>query len=359
MEIHQLSSGFGYGDAISNHALGLRQLLRSWGYPSEICARWIEGRVARECRSIRTFQWTPDAILIYHYSIGADEVTRRFLEHPGPRALIYHNITPHHFFTRYSMAQYHRTRRGREELGAFADKVQMALGDSAYNCEELAQRGFVKPRVLPLLIDFERMALSTPSPAILNRYADDWINFLFVGRVAPNKCQEDVIRAFACYNRTIQRRSRLFLIGHTLGMENYFAELREVARSCGVSDHVFFTGQVDNEELAAYYRLADVFLCLSEHEGFCVPLLEALHYEVPVLAYAATAVPETLGEAGVLIMQKDWPAIAEMVHLLTTDSILREQIVRRQKQRLGAFRPESIAEQFRTYISELAGRKSA
>jgi glycosyltransferase involved in cell wall biosynthesis len=328
-------------------------LLRSWGYASEICARWIDGRVARECRCIRSFRWAPDAVLILHYSIGADEVTRRFLEHSGPRMLIYHNITPHHFFARYSLAQYHRTKRGREELSGFADKVQMALGDSAYNCEELTQRGFVKPRVLPLLIDFEQMAQNTPCPAVLNRFADDWINFLFVGRVAPNKCQDDVIRAFAHYNRTIERRSRLFLVGHTLGMENYLAELRGVARSCSVRDHVFFTDQVDNRELAAYYRLADVFLCLSEHEGFCVPILEALYYEVPVLAYAATAVPETLGEAGVLITRKDWPAIAEMAHLLSTDFTLRGQVVERQKQRLTAFRPESVAEQFRTYVTEL------
>jgi glycosyltransferase involved in cell wall biosynthesis len=354
MEIHQLSSGFGYGDAISNHALALRALLRSWGYTSEIYARWIEAKVAPQCRRIQDYAPTPGSIAIYHYSIGADEVSRRFLDHPGKRMLIYHNITPHQFFERYSKRQVELTRTGRELLGSFAPHVDLALGDSTFNCAELAERGFTNPRVLPLLIDFEHLAHTRPCPATLGRYNDDWINFLFVGRVAPNKCQEDVIRAFAHYSRWIKRRSRLFLVGHWLGMDQYHAELRAFVESLGVRDQVVFAGHVELSELVAFYRLADVFLCMSEHEGFCVPLLEALHFDVPVLAYAATAVPDTLGDSGILFTRKDIPIVAETAHLLATDRDLREAILRRQRSRLEAFQPQPVALRFQSYIAELA-----
>ncbi len=353
MEIHQLSSGFGYGDAISNHALGLRSLLRSWGYTSEIYARWVEPQVAHECKHIRDFTVREDSVIIYHYSIGGDEVSSRFLQSPGKRVLIYHNITPHHFFASYSNSQYQLTQKGRELLGEFSDKVDLALGDSAYNCAELAERGFRRPRVLPLLIDFQKLDDTLPCPLTLKRYQDDWTNILFVGRIVPNKRQDDLIRAFAAYNGAIDRRSRLFLVGHWLGMENYLMELRELALALGVQDHVVFAGQVDLCQLVAYYQLADVFLCMSEHEGFCVPLLEALHYGIPVLAYAATAVPETLYDAGILFSRKEFALIPELAHLLVTDQGLKERVVARQRQRLSTFEPKAIARQFKPYIDEL------
>jgi glycosyltransferase involved in cell wall biosynthesis len=272
---------------------------------------------------------------------------------PGKRILIYHNITPAECLEPYNEHLAEVCRQGRHALPALAHAVDLALADSPYNCRELAEQGFRNPKVLPILCDWKQWDAVPADARTLDRYGDDWINFLFVGRLSPNKCQDDVIRAFADYNRRIDRRSRLMLVGSWRYMERYWEELWAVARSHGVEDHVFVPGHVRPEELISYYRLADVFLCLSEHEGFCVPLLEAMHHEVPILAYAATAVPDTLGPVGLLVRRKDFSALAELAHLLICDADLRNQVVRRQRQRLADFRPEAIAGQFRSYLDEL------
>ena len=184
------------------------------------------------------------------------------------------------------------------------------------------------------------------------RLDDGWINFLFVGRLAPHKRQEDVVRAFAWYNRDINRRSRLLLVG-TVGLERYLYHLYEVVKSVEMEEHVIFTGHASFAELVAYYRVAHVFLCMSEHEGLCVPLLESMYHRVPIIAYAAAGVPDALGGAGILVNEKDYPVIAEMAHLLVEDEELRRRVLRRQEQRLTAFAPAAIAERFQRYVEEL------
>jgi glycosyltransferase involved in cell wall biosynthesis len=352
MEIHQLLPGYQYGDAISSHAATLRRLLRYWGYQSEIFAQHIANEVGHDCSHIREFAGRTDAIAIYHYSIGADEVTDLFVTSPGKRLLIYHNITPHHYFAGCDACEYRMTKAGRDGLGELRDTADMVLADSAFNCGELAALGFHSPRVLPIIVNFELFESTSPCAKVRGEFEDDWTNFLFVGRLTPNKRQDDVIRTFAYYNRFIDRRSRLFLIGNDT-KKFYLAHLRKLARSLGVEDHVETPGHVRLTELRAYYRLADVFLCLSEHEGFCVPLLEAFYHEVPVIAYRAAAVPFTLGGAGVLLDDRDDSAIAEMAHLVVNDSDLRERIVVGQNKRLAAFEPRAVAEKFRSYLAEL------
>jgi glycosyltransferase involved in cell wall biosynthesis len=359
MAIHQLLPGFCYGDAISNHAMALKRLLRSWGYPSEIYARLIHPKVADQCRPFRDFKPDAQTVTIYHYSIGAAELTERFLDSPGKRMLIYHNITPPAFFAPYSDEDYQDTKKGREVLGEFRTAVDMVLADSEYNCQELAELGFQDPRPLPILVDFRRFQTTPPCPLVLRQFADDWTNFLFVGRIAPNKRHDDVIRAFVHYNRFINRRSRLLLVGSFGGMEGYLADLQQLARFHEIEDHLIFAGHVRFRELLAYYAVADLFLCMSEHEGFCVPLVEAMYHDIPILAYQATAIPDTLGEAGVLVRQKNFAQIAEMAHLLVSDRALRAQVLARQRARVACFQPERIAARFRTYLSELLGTPCA
>jgi glycosyltransferase involved in cell wall biosynthesis len=355
MEIHQLLPGFSYGDAISNHALALQRLLHSWGFASDIFALRVHEKLADRCRAFGDFEPRAGGVTIYHYSIGSEELTSAFLASPGQRLLIYHNITPPHFFSAYSDLGYRETREGREVLGAFRGAVDMVLADSAYNCRELAELGFHNPRELPILVDFRRFKTTPPCPLTLRQFEDGWTNFLFVGRIVPNKRHDDVLRTFVHYNRYIDRRSRLFLVGPTVGMEDYCADLQQLARYHRVEDHVVFAGHVRFRELVAYYTLADVFLCMSEHEGFCVPLLEAMYHDIPILAFDAAAVPHTLGQAGVLVRQKDFARIAEMAHLLVSDRPLRARVVRRQRERLADFRPERVAARFRAYIEELVG----
>ncbi|HMC88169.1 MAG TPA: glycosyltransferase, partial [Gemmataceae bacterium] len=192
-----------------------------------------------------------------------------------------------------------------------------------------------------------------PCQKVLRRFADGWTHFLFVGRLSPNKRQDDVIRLFACYNRTIDRRSRLVLVGTWRGMERYLAELRALVRALDLQDYVVFTGHLAAPELGAHYRRADLFVSMSEHEGFCVPILEAMHFGLPILAYNAAAVPDTLGQTGVLFTRKEFPLLAEMAHLLLTDHGLRERVVLGQADRLADFRPAIVAQRFRAYVDEL------
>ena len=355
MEIHQLLPNLSYGDAISNQAIALKRLLHSWGHTSEIFTQYIHPKVANECQHFSRYKPSAETITIYHHSIGS-EVSRVFTRAAGKRMMIYHNITPAHFFAPYAPKTYKLTKQGRESLGEYRDCVDMVLGDSAYNCEELSELGYRNPRVFPILVDFTDFQTTTPSAVTMGRFDDGWTNLLFVGRIAPNKCQEDVIRTFAHYNRFIDRKSRLFLVGNHSDMDAYLMTLKEVARSCGVEDQVFFTGHTTFPELVAYYRLADAFLCMSEHEGFCVPLLEAMFHDVPILAYNTTGVPYTLGDAGVLLTRKDTAVAAEMLHLLIADAPLRQRVIQKQRERLADFGAEPISALFKAYLEELIAK---
>jgi glycosyltransferase involved in cell wall biosynthesis len=353
MEVHQLLPNFAPGDAISNHARALQRWLRSWDYTSEIYAHHARPAVAHECRPLPELPAAPHGAVIYHYSTASAEARQSFLAARGKRALIYHNITPAHFYAPYSDALYHLLRDARANLGQFRTAVDMTLGDSPYNCAELADARYANPRLLPLTVELGLLAGQEPSPPVLRRFEDDWKNFLFVGRIAPHKRQEDVIRAFAWYNRFINRRSRLFLVGTASGLEGYACHLREVIRSLEMEDHIEFAGHTSQAELMAYYRLAHVFVSMSEHEGFCVPLLEAMYHRVPIIAFAAAAVPDTLGEAGVLVKEKDYPMIAETACLLLEDEGLRNRVIQRQQERLADFAPAPIAQRFKRYVEEL------
>ncbi len=353
MEIHQLLPNFVPGDAISNHARALKRLLRSWGFGSEIYVNYAHPQVTHDCRLLIELPVTTPGAVIYHYSTTSMEASRAFCAFQGKRAILYHNITPAYFYAPYCESTYRLLEEGRANLGQFRNLVHMTLGVSPYNCAELKAAGYARPRVLPVLVETESFAKEQPCPATLRRFDDDWRNFLFVGRLAPHKRQEDVIRAFAWYNRFINRSSRLLLVGTPGGLERYLYHLREVIQSLEMEDHVVFAGHASPAELTAYYRLAHVFLCMSEHEGFCVPLLESMYHWVPILAYAAAGVPDTLGRAGILVKDKDYPTIAEMAHLLAEDELLRRQVISRQQERLADFAPGRIALQFKRYVEEL------
>lgn len=353
MEIHQLLPNFVPGDAISNYARTLRRLLRSWGYASEIFAHYAHPDVAAECRPLQELAGTSPRAVIYHYSTVSAEASRAFVTAKGSRALIYHNMTPAYFFAPYCASIYQMLREGRANLGQFRSLVAMTCGVSPYNSAELAAAGYANPRVLPLLVDLDVFTGEPPCPASCRHFDDGWKNFLFVGRIAPHKRQEDVIRAFAWYNRLINRRSRLLLVGTAGGLERYVYHLREVVRSLDMEDHVVFTGHASPAELAAYYRLAHVFVCMSEHEGFCVPLLESMYHRIPIIAYAAAGVPDTLGKAGMLLTEKDYPLIAELAHLVMEDAALRNRVLDRQQERLADFAPAPIIQRFKQYVEEL------
>lgn len=326
MQVHQMLAAFSYGDAIGNEALRIQQILRDEGFDSEIFAESVHPEMAGLAKKLWDYQSvsSPDNLLILHFSIGAGVST--FAYHlPDPILLIYHNITPARWFATFHRHLAGLCYHGRRELQAFVPRTRLALGDSEFNRAELAAVGFHPTGVLPLLLDPDRLG-EEPNPVVRDMFDDDKTNFLFVGRVIPNKCFHDLVKVFAFYQKFIDKNSRLLLVGEWVGFEKYYESLVRMVDELELND-VVFTGHVDDDDLAAYYQVADLFLCLSEHEGYCVPLVEAFRFGVPVMAVDAGAVPETLGDAGVLIREKRLDEIGLMAHAIVSDDALAEEIV--------------------------------
>jgi glycosyltransferase involved in cell wall biosynthesis len=358
--IHQLTHGFTPGDAISNDILELQRILRSWGCRSEVFADSaftspILRGIARDYREFEA-EDEPDAAILFHFSIGT-RLTEWFAGRRAHKLIKYHNITPAHFFAATDPRTARALEHGRRELARFAGVPELALAASAYSARELIEAGYRRTGVLPNAINFAGLD-EPPDPAMLARLSDNAVNVLFVGRVTPNKKFEDVIKTFFYFQKTARLHSRLVLAGAMDPLDRYAAYLHGLVRELDVRD-VLFTRHVRQAELNACYRAAAVFLCLSEHEGFCIPLVEAMHFGVPIVAYAQEAVRETLGGAGVLVHEKEFEQIAELMMLVTEDAALRRRIVASQRQRLQAFQRPVIEQRLRTLLAPFMARVSS
>lgn len=352
MKIVQMLPTISYGDAVGNDALALKSLIFSMGFKTEIYAENIDPRIkkSRAALSARPLPMLgKDDILIYHLSTGTplnDEL--HYIK--CRKIAIYHNITPPDFFKDYSLALYNLCKNGVSQLNRLSYVFDYCLADSDYNREDLRRYGYSCPiDVLPIVIPFKDYE-KKPDQKIINKYHDGKTNILFLGRISPNKKQEDVIAAFACYKKYYDPEARLFLVGSCEGVETYQARLEEYIVRLGVTD-VYFTGKIPFDEILAYYRIADVFLCMSEHEGFCVPIIEAMYFDVPVIAYASSAVPGTLGGSGILLPEKDPLLSAAVIDKVLADKQLKEDILASQQKRLTDFSYEKISEQFIRYIT--------
>ena len=327
--VHQVLASLGYGDAIGHEVLGIQRVLREAGYESEIFVESAHPRLEDLTIDYLELPETshPDNILIHHFSIGS-RASRVAYALPDRMVLIYHNITPPEYFIDIHPVLVQECFLGRRELALYASRCDLALGDSEYNRQELEAAGFPRTDVLPVVPGFAHLS-GTPDDVSAAAFDDSWTNLLFVGRMIPNKKIDDLIRWFAAYKRWFNPRSRLVLVGSHGGFERYVTTLHDLVARLGIPD-VHFQGHVSNEELIAYYEVADVFVCASEHEGFCVPLIESFYMGVPVLAYAAAAVPATLDGGGVLVDTKDPFIVAGMIHAIATDPVLQERVLAAQ-----------------------------
>lgn len=350
MRVHQLLAALSYGDAIGNEALAIQRQLRAAGHESDIFAELVHPRVAHLARPLWEYREvsSPDTVCIFHFSIGS-AAGRLIHEAPDRLVIVYHNITPARFFLGFHPHLAGLCHHGRRELAAFAPRTDLALGDSEVNRRELEEAGFARTGVLPIVLDlslYER----PPSPVVKKRFDDGRVNVLFVGRVIPNKRIDDLIRSFSVYQKWLQPRSRLLLVGDTRGFERYLGRLHELVRELQVEE-VVFTGQVDDDDLYAYYRVSDVFLCLSEHEGFCVPLQEAMHFNLPVIAYDAGAVRETLHGGGLLLQDKRPELVAELLDRMTHGGGLRRTVLEGQARAIAGIRATDFGALLRERLS--------
>ena len=350
--IHQLVAGFSRGDAISNEAVVMRALFRSWGYNSDIFCerRRILPELRAEARDLDELGRVckPEDTAFLHLSIGS-RANDLFPGLPGKKVLLYHNITPPEYYALIQPTTAVDLARGRIQAAGLAGVASVNLADSAFNAGELVGWGYPSTAVFPLFLDFDKLG-GTPDRATMRRFADGKTNILFVGRCAPNKKIEDVITAFAYYQKGVEPNSRLILAGSFAGTERYQRLLLTLVRDLKLDD-VVFTGSIPQGQLNACYRSARVFLCMSEHEGFCIPLVESLVHRVPVLALATAAVPETLGGSGVLFHEKCFEAVAEMMAQLANNEALRKAVLARQDVRLATFKGRDLSRELKEHLS--------
>ena len=327
--VHQVLATLGYGDAIGHEVLGIQQVLLGAGYESEIFVETADRRLEHLTTDYREMvgAFAPEDVVIHHFSIGS-RASRTAYALPGRMTLVYHNITPPEYFVGVHKDLVKLCFRGRRELTAYISRCALALGDSEYNREELARLGFPETGVLPVVPGFAHLDLP-PNTMTAERFDDGWTNVMFVGRVIPNKKFEDVIRAFHVYRTRHNPRSRLLLVGSYGGFEKYLVMLHGLVARLGTPD-VHFLGHVSNEELTALYDVADLFLCASEHEGFCVPIIESFYKRVPVLAFAATAVPATMDGGGVLYDTNDPFEVARVMAAILDDGEVEDAVVASQ-----------------------------
>jgi L-malate glycosyltransferase len=342
------------GDAIGDSARRVRELLRQLGHSSELYALSIDEELAGDVQPFDDPEARRGDLTIFHYALPSP-MTAAFGSLESGRILQYHNVTPASFFAPYDAGLFRLAALGRTELATLADRADLALGDSEYNRRELESLGFARTGVFPIAVDTARVTRHVDRPALEEILDDGLVNFLFVGRIAPNKMIEDHIRLAEHYKRYVDAYYRFIFVGRFDVVPRYYAMIRALmAEYRLLNDRFIFTGPVPDEELAVYYRHAAVYTSLSEHEGFCVPLVEAMAADVPVLAYAAAAVPDTLGGAGVQFAPKDLEFAAELLGELAFNDDLRASVIAGQRTRLADFGDSRISRELTSVIRQVS-----
>lgn len=304
MKVHQLIPAAGPSDAVTGQALAWQRALAGWGHEGEIVAQHVSPELKGHVMRLGRRRVMPSGgVLVLHYSIWS-EAARVAREDPRPLILCYHNITPAELLRPYDRGIAHDCELGRRALPGFA-RSHLVVTDSEFNAEELGRAGFRDVHVVPLLLDL-------PTPETPRRRGEE-PTILTVGRIAPNKRLEDVIRVFALYQREHAPRASLVIVGSDEAFPSYGRALRRLVAELGAGG-VRFAGRVGDAERDRLYATADAYLCMSVHEGFCVPLVEAMALGLPVVARAAGAIPETLAGVGLSIGDDDLAVHAEALH---------------------------------------------
>jgi glycosyltransferase involved in cell wall biosynthesis len=350
MRLDQFVIGASPGDAITDHALLLQKWLREDGFHSDVFAESVHPDLANSVQSYFSYRPRKEhEIVVLHHSIGSDIVD--YLLTLNVRILlIYHNITPPEFVQDVDPALGRQLMRGREQLKELRSRTILGLGVSTYDENELKEVGYTNTGVLPIVLNESRYDIPS-NLELLRRYDDDYVNLLFVGRLVPNKRQEDLIKLLY-HLRRIEPRVRLFLVG-SAWLPAYADWLRELADTLNVENLVDFTGFVTQQDLVTYYRMADLYVSMSEHEGFGKPFIESMYFGVPIVAYKAAAVPETLGCAGIMFSHKDCEVLAELLHMLMRDRNFKKSLVDQQRSRLQMFLEPQVRLIWQAVISML------
>ncbi|MCM3261598.1 glycosyltransferase family 4 protein [Paenibacillus lautus] len=330
-KIHQVIDALDYGDAVSNHCLELQEIFNEFGIPNTIYSKFYNEKVAKHRLSIEKIKVAEEDVLIFHFS-GKSVVIEDIVKLSCKKIMIYHNITPHYYFEGME-PHYTHCLEGRQQLVQLSEKFDLYVGVSEYNVMELSEIGCSPCAILPITVDLEIKNTPPRNKGVVG----DGRKFIFVGRVAPNKRHEDVLNIFEYYYTYINTNSELFLIGNYSDYELYYKRLVNIVDTLNSKERITFTGKVTSEELDYHYKSADAFISMSEHEGFCVPLLESMSYGVPTFAYSAGAIDSTIGNAGIKILLKDTERIAELIDYVIENKKLEKEVIDKQYDWLNNF----------------------
>ena len=350
--IHQFVPNFAAGDAIGAHVRHTQRILREAGFVSEIFYDDVQAAVKKLGRPRASFDRARDgddgnAWILFQLSTGSD-MTGYVLDLDLPYGVYFHNITPPEFFERWEPGAAENLRRALSDMRRLAPRSRFAMANSEFSRELLEEAGYEPTSAVPVLVDWSEYD-DPPNPKVLARVrreneASGGKRWLFVGRVAPNKCQHDVIAAFAAYRELYDPDARLTLVGGRTS-NVYYRSLELLADELGVGAAVEMTDSIPFDEILAHWHGADVYVAMSEHEGFGVPALEAMTFGLPVVAYASSAIPETVGDAGVLLDTKDPVVVATAVHRVLTDDGLRKELIDAGHERRKAYDLDVVAKQ--------------
>lgn len=336
MKVVQVLDALDFGDGVSNDVINKYKLLRDIGFETEIYSKWVNDKVKNYTINIENMSLNEDDILLHHFS-GECHCMDEIMKQKCKKILVYHNITPTEFFKQETNAKH--CSNGEKQLLKYSKEYDYFLADSQYNAQCLQELNVAqKVDVLPIMVDFEKLKKYKN----LARKESSETNFLFVGRIVENKKIEDIIEIFYNFYYKINCNSKLILVGNTECSKNYYLNLISRINELQLQNNVVFTGKVSDEELYHYYNIADVFVCMSEHEGFCIPLLESMYFEIPTIAYESTAITSTMGEAGILIQEKDFKYISKLIYEILKNSSINSKIITAQLDRINKFEKNYI-----------------
>jgi glycosyltransferase involved in cell wall biosynthesis len=344
MQIHQILVSANPGDAITDTAFEIRELLRQVG-PSEIYARFAHPKLQKEVKELREFSTRRTTtmgrdLIVFHASIGEPEVTEFVGHRPERLVVMYHNISPPDRFLEFDPRKAGLLASGRREVASLADKALTALTFSQYNASELVDMGFRNVSVMPLIVDINRLSHIEPYEPTMNHFRNiEGPVVLFVGQLLPHKRPDLLVQAYHVLTTYLMPDAWLAMVGNQL-LPKFADHIANEINELNLN-RAWMTGPVDAETLVAMYRNADLFVTMSEHEGFCVPLLEAMGFDVPVLARNVAAIPETVGDAGVLLPEDaSLELVAETMKEMLTNQPLRDELIKKGRHRIGGFDPD-------------------
>lgn len=359
MRIDQWVPALHRGDAIGDSARLMRDAFRSWGHQADVYALELDADLEGDGR--RFAEWRaggPDDVVLLHFALPSP-LSPAFREHRGRRVLLHHNITPPGYFLGWDDELARICQVGREELATLAPHADLGLADSEWNRRELEALGVARTGVLPIYLDFARYR-EAPNPVLARLLEDGRTNLLFVGRLVPNKRPEDLIRLASLWKRWLSPDVRLLLVGKLPRRRPYFDALQAFAYEEGLTPaEVVFTGHVAHDELLACYRAARVFVSMSEHEGFGVPLVEAMAFGVPVIARNCAGVSDAVGDGGLLIDRPEPEALAEGARIMLADAGVRAYYALGQPARVAAHDLAAVAAAWRETLTAFESERRA